>query len=208
MKVTSKIALTGIAAMGMAAPAMAQSASGVLNLASINGSGASQTFTYNLAVKNTGTTSLDSFWYAWIPYLGVLPDNYYNFLPSDPSAETSPTGWSPTVVGPGIFGGGYSIRWDASSNPLTPGATDDFGFTTKDNFATLTGPDTVAFVNLPVGTSYVYTGTAEASAAGVFTVAAGSSTVPEPATFGLMALAAGLLCLRRPRRWGMGLAGA
>lgn len=176
MKLKGKTPLISIAALGIAAPAFAQSASGVVNLVSINGSGPTQTFTYDIVLDNTGTTNIESFWYAWIPFTGSLPDNYYNFLPSDPSGESSPTGWVPTVVGPGIFGGGYSIRWDASSNPLTPGSTDNFGFTTKDNFATITGPDTVAFVSVPVGTSYIYSGVAEDSSTGFLTVQAGSST--------------------------------
>jgi hypothetical protein len=200
MELKNKIALAGIAALGFAAPAFAQSASGVVNLVSINGSGASQTYSYNIVLKNTGTTSIDSFWFAWIPYSGQLPDNYYNFLPSDPSAEVSPTGWSPTVVGPGVFGDGYSIRWDASSDPLAAGSTDDYGFTTKDDFATITGPDTIAFIPTPVGTSYIYTGAPEASPEAEVTIAAGSDVVPEPATLGLLATAAVGIFARRPRR--------
>jgi len=203
MKHSTKILLAAIAAMGLCARANAQtSATGVVNLVSINGSGSNQTFSYNLVVKDTGSTSIDSFWYAWVPYIGSLPDNYYNFLPHSPTAETSPTGWTPTVVGPGIFGGGYSIRWDAGSNDLAPGSTDTFGFTSPDNFATITGTDTVGFIPDPVGTSYIYTGLAEASASSLVTVAAGTSTVPEPATFALMAIAAGSLFVRRPRRLG------
>jgi fibronectin-binding autotransporter adhesin len=188
MNVMNKIALMSIATLGIAAPAFAQTATGVVNLVSINGSGPSQTFTYDIVLDNTGTTNIESFWYAWIPLTGTLPDNYYNFLPSNPSGETSPTGWAPTVVGPGIFGGGYSIRWDTSSNPLTPGSTDNYGFTTKDNFATITGPDTIAFVPVPVGTSYIYSGVPEDSSTGSLTVEAGSST---PVTSGTWNVAGG-----------------
>jgi hypothetical protein len=199
MKFSSKIVLTGLAALGMAASAFGQeSAIGTVNLQSINGTGPSQTFTYNIVLKDNGSTNIGSFWYSWIPYSRTLPDNYYNFLPSKPTAETSPTGWSPTIVGPGIFDPGYSIQWDASADPMTPGSTDDFGFTTPDNFATVTG-STFGF---PSGYAYVYTGGPEAAGdnGGVLVVAAGTSVVPEPASLGMIAVAASALCLRRRKR--------
>jgi hypothetical protein len=199
MKLTSKMVMIGIAALGSAATAFAQeTATGVVNLQSINGSGPGQTFTYNIVLKDTGATNIGSFWYSWIPYSGTLPDNYYDFLPSKPTAETSPTGWSPTLVGPGIFDDGYSIQWNASLNPMTPGSTYDFGFTTPDNFATVTG-STFGF---PSGYSYIYKAGPEApgDGGGVLIVSAGTSVVPEPASLGMIAAAASALCLRRRKR--------
>src|ERR1700722_6427838 len=111
MKLSTKILLAAVAAIGVSTRANAQSATGIINLESITGSGANQSFTYDVSLKDTGSTDIGTFWYSWIPYTGELPDNYYNFLKSKPTAETSPTGWVPNLVGPGLFGGGYSIQW-------------------------------------------------------------------------------------------------
>jgi len=205
MRTMSKLLLSGAAALTIASQVhAAESASGVINLESINGSGASQTFTYDIVLKDTGSTDIGSFWYAWIPYLGVLPDNYYNFLPSDPTAENNPTGWVANIVGPGIFDDGYSIQWVSDSNPMTPGSTFNFGFTTPDKFTTVTGSP----FGFPTGYSYVYQAGPEAAgdSGGFLVVAAGSSTVPEPATLSLLATVAAAVCCRRPRRPVMALA--
>jgi len=187
-------ALFGIGLLAASSEARAQeAATGVINLVSTQGSGASEKFTYDIVLKDTGSTNIGSFWYAWIP-----PDNLYDFLKSKPTAETSPTGWVANLEGLNNGSDYNSIQWVANSNPLTSGSTLNFGFTTPDNFATVTGssPD----FGFPTGYSYVYLGAPEAQGdgGGFLNVAAGS--VPEPATLSLLAVASAALCTRRPTR--------
>jgi hypothetical protein len=199
IRTLSKILLSFMAALAISSQAFgSEAATGVLNLQSVNGSGPGQTFTYSLIVKDTGTTNLNTFWYAWIP-----PAGYYDFLPSTPTADTSPTGWTGYLEGNNDGIDNNSIEWISSSNPLTPGQSLTFGFTTPDNPATVTGNGD--YYGFPIGYSYVYNITAPPGAqpsssdpGALLNVTVG--TVPEPATCGLLALGAAGLCFRRPRR--------
>jgi hypothetical protein len=186
-----KFLLPCLSVVAACAEAHAQeSASGIINEVSTQGSGASQTFTYDIALTNTGPINIETFWYAWIP-----PDNIYDFLKSKPTSETSPTGWTANLEGLNNGRDDSSIQWVTTADPLTPGSTLNFGFTTPDNFATVTGasPD----FGFPTGYSYVYSGAPEADNGGFFNVAAGS--VPEPASFSIIALASSAVLTRRRR---------
>jgi len=195
MKSITKFLLSGIVALAISGHAYAaESATGVINLLAVNGSGPSQTFTYGITLTNTSpTTNISTFWYAWLP-----PDYVYDFLVSTPTAETSPTGWSANLEGYDDGTDNNSIQWVTTTNPLTPGKSLTFDYTTPDNPATVTGPARFGF---PTGYSYVYVGAPEADAGALVNVTPGTLTVtPEPATFGLLGAAAMSLYIRRPRR--------
>jgi hypothetical protein len=190
MKFNSKLILSAISTLALALPAYAaESATGVINLLSTSGTGSNETFTYGITLKNTGATNLETFWYAWLP-----PDNFYDFLPSPPTSEVNPTGWTANLQGLNNGSDNNSIQWVTTTNPLTPGKSLTFDYTSPDNFATVTGPAEFGF---PTGYSYVYIGAPETDSGALVNVAAGSSTVPEPASAGLLGIAAAALCLRR-----------
>jgi len=193
MKSMKKVILVGVAALAMSGRVYAaESATGVINLESINGSGASQTFTYDITLTNTGTTNIGTFWYAWLP-----PDNFYDFLKSTPTAESNPTGWSANIEGLNNGSDNNSIQWVTTTNPLTPGKSLTFGYTTPDDPASVTGPAEFGF---PTGYSYIYVGAPETDSGALVDVAVGSIVTPEPATLGLLGAAGVSLCIRRPRR--------
>jgi len=99
-------------------------------------------YQYDITLNDTGTTSIETFWYAWVPGKG--------FLASDPSNIVSPAGWSAAVTET------YAIQWTTTTAPL---ASDSsllgFQFTSPDTPAEVFG-DSVAFPSFPVGTSVVY----------------------------------------------------
>jgi hypothetical protein len=195
MKSMNKILLSGIASLAMSAAVYgSESATGVLNLQSVSGSGAGATYTYDITLKDTGTTNIGTFWYAWLP-----PDDFYDFLTSKPTAESSPTGWTANLQGEDNSRDGNSIQWVSSTNPLTPGTSLTFGYTTPDNPASVTGGGVGPFP-YPTGYSYIYIGAPETDAGSLVNVAVGDITVPEPATLSLLVAGVAALCTRRPRR--------
>lgn len=141
-----------------------------------NGSGA---YNYTIQLKNTGTTDIGTFWYAWIP------GEFY--LPTEPSSASAPAGWTATMIQAPSAAYGYpawSVRYtaDSSADYLTAGGILNFVFSSTDAPATLAGNST-QFPAMPIGTSYLYS-------QGPF---AGSSyqlvveTVPEPSVLDLLA---------------------
>jgi hypothetical protein len=195
MKAMSKMLLAGIAALAAGARVYgSEAATGVINLQSISGSGASTLYTYDITLKDTGTTDIGTFWYAWLP-----PDNFYDFLKSKPTAETSPTGWVANLEGENNGSDDNSIQWVANSNPLTPGSTFTYDYTTPDSPASVTGPSSP--FGYPTGYSYIYIAGPETDPGSLVNVAAGTLTlVPEPATISLLAIGAASLVIRRPRK--------
>src|SRR5262245_5401665 len=47
-------------------------------------------YDYTILLKNTGTTNIGTFWFAWTP--PDLPDEF-DFLPSEPLSVSQPPGW-------------------------------------------------------------------------------------------------------------------
>jgi hypothetical protein len=145
-------------------------------------------FDYSILVKDTGTTNIGTFWFAWTPPGQPFE---YDFLPSAPLATIQPTGWvAPTPSGiPG-----YSIEfYNVSGTAITPGQTGTFGFTSSATPAQLMGTS----IGFPITTSFIYTGFPEVGAA----AQVGPVFVPEPTSF-LLAAMAGLSCAFAARqRW-------
>ena len=193
MKTMKKALLSSVVLLAISGRAFAiEEATGILNLQSVNGSGANQTFTYNVTLKDTGMTNIETFWYAWLP-----PDNLYDFLKSTPTAESNPTGWTANLEGLKDGTDNTSIQWLTSTNPMAPGDTLTFGYTTPDNPSIVTGPARFGF---PTGYSYIYAGGPETDSGNLVNVAVGNIALPEPASIGGLAAFLGTLAVRRPRR--------
>ena len=129
-------------------PAHAQlSASATVTASQVNAT----TYHYDLVLKNTGTTTIGTFWFAWIPG--------YDFLPSPVSNVKSPASWSDNITHFGASDG-YGIQWLASgpSAYLAAGQTlSGFSFETSATPAQVEG-DFNAYPGNPVETSEVYSG--------------------------------------------------
>ncbi|MFZ1085073.1 MAG: PEP-CTERM sorting domain-containing protein [Terracidiphilus sp.] len=64
-------------------------------------------YDYSLILDNTGTTNIETFWFAWYPQpQGLLID--------PPMSVSSPSGWVGTTPGD------MTVQWTTSSNPLAP----------------------------------------------------------------------------------------
>ncbi len=168
----STIRLALAVAAGLAASAgssLAQSASATISDMSVSGG-----FDYTILLKNTGSDSLNSFWYGWT--------TSGNNLPSNPSSAGNTLGWGNSLDG-------NSIMWvNSSGTALAPGQTGTFTF-----FSTSTP---AAITTAPSGASVAYVNGIDFSQ-GV----SGDSTsafspvlmVPEPSAVGLLLAGLGLL---------------
>lgn len=169
------------AALPAAAAFAALSGSATLNPTTIAGG-----THYDAAVSNTGTTTIGTFWFAWIP------GQFY--LSAVPTTITSPAGWTGSVVG---NASGSSIRWQASSAASyipAGGNLSGFGFNSTNNPAFMSG-NAVNFPSTPVTTSFFYIGAAFGDA-GFRTVV---SVVPTPTSAVALLLVPALAARRRRR---------
>jgi hypothetical protein len=120
-------------------------------------------YSNSIAIHNTGTTTVGTFWFGWVP--GA------DFLPSLPGALTAPAGWY-AYVEQGIYDS-YSIQWYAYSPSfyIQPGQSlSGFGFTSADSPATLQGQSTT-FPSYTCTDSYLYIGAPEGDRGYLFQVA-------------------------------------
>jgi hypothetical protein len=161
--------------MASAVDSQAQSATATISGVAAGGG----VFDYTITLQNTGTTSLDSFWYAW-----TTSGNNLSAAISNPGSSL---GWVDTAIE-----GNTSISWeDSSSNPLAVGHSATFTFDSTETPSAIT--------TLPSGESVVYvsgTGpnTFGENDPGSASPAFAPTLVPEPSSFGLLiAGALGLL---------------
>jgi hypothetical protein len=146
---------------------------------------------YSAKLNNTGTTTIGTFWFAWVPGK--------DFLMTSPINIVSPAGWGSFVTGGGS-GDGYAIQWtaDTSATYLAAGSNlTGFSFQTTDTPSQLMG-DSFYYPTTPDTTSFVYD-QAPFSANSEQIVA--TVVAPEPASLGLLAAAATLMLRRRSRRF-------
>lgn len=133
IKLTSiRLAIAVAGALGAATiSSHAQSAS-----ATISGVQAGSDWDYTITLQNTGTTQLDSFWYAWT--------QGGNNLSTDPTSAGNSLGWANDLDG-------NSIMYEGSAgDPLAAGSSATFTFvSTEDPTAITTSPsgESVAYVN-------------------------------------------------------------
>lgn len=140
-------------------------------------------FDYTITVKNTGSTNIETFWFAWIPGAG--------FMSASPSNVTSPTNWSDILTN-----SNEAIQWTTTTNPLTPGSSLDFSFESSETPSQMAGFAAPPFASTPVTTSFVYIGAPLADPGDQFVV----ESAPEPSALGLLALGAlAFISLRRVR---------
>jgi hypothetical protein len=175
----------GLTAIGtiLAAAGAASAAETASATISDTGSGP---FNYSITLHDTGTTTVGTFWYSWIPG--------FDFMKSSPTSVTPPSGWADQITGGG-GSDGYAILFTANSsaNYIASGGSLVFNFVSPDNFATMTGnsPTHPAY---PIGTSYIYSAGEFSDGGDQFVVAA-----PEPASASLLGVA-GVMVLKRRRR--------
>jgi hypothetical protein len=142
-------------------------------------------FQYDLTLNNTGTTTIGTFWFSWVPG--------DNFMPVSPTSITSPAGWQEFITSGGPSGG-FAIQWTAktAANDLAAGSS-LAGF---DFDSTLTSAQLQAFASGnpsdPVSTAFVYNQT-PFSDAGFQLTAMPATATPEPTTILITALGFGLI---------------
>ncbi len=148
-------------------------------------------YNYALTLNNTGTTSIGTFWFAWVPGAG--------FLTTTPSSISSPAGWTEINTN-----AGDAIQWTSTTSLLAAGQSlSGFNFTSTESptqlLGTFAGSPTGAGAGDPDLTSVAYAGAPLVGTASQFVVSAVAVT-PEPDSlvltltgFGL----AGLAALRR-----------
>jgi PEP-CTERM motif len=141
--------------------------------ATISGVQDGANFDYTILLHNTGSTSLNSFWYGWI--------QFENDLPTDPSSANNSLGWANNLDG-------NSIQWENSTGTaLAAGQTATFTFVDSSTPAQITAGisgESVAYVG-----SIDFSQSAAGDSTGIFTPTLVAA--PEPSTFAL--LGAGLV---------------
>ncbi len=142
-------ALAGVLLFQRSATAGEQ-ALGVALLQQVN----TNTFRYDIDLKDSGTTNIGTLWYSWIPG--------DDFLPISPTNIVSPSGWTAQITHVGAADG-FAVQWVNQSGPLTPGQTlSGFGFDVQQTPAELSGS--------PTSTSFVYIGQPLTDAGFQFTI--------------------------------------
>jgi hypothetical protein len=147
---------------------------------------------YDLILNDTGTTTVGTFWFAWIPG--------QNYMPTTPFNIAGPTSWTPVITGGGA-GNGHAVRWVAAVGVrLNPGDSQSgFGFDSATTPTEMAG-NAVYFANPPVTTTVVYSAGAFSDAGLTFTIPLTAAATPEPSAIVLSSLGlAGLMAARRKR---------
>jgi hypothetical protein len=128
--------LTFAVAAGLAASTAPSHAQGAI--ATISDVPAGSAFDYTIILQNTGSTSLNSFWYGWTTSGNNLPVGH------NPTSAGNSLGWANILDG-------NSIEWENSSGTaLAPGQSGTFTFASTATPSAITAPpsgDSVAYVN-------------------------------------------------------------
>jgi len=177
-------------AAGLVASAVSSQAQSALATISET-SGGGGTFDYTITLQNTGSDSLNSFWYGWTPGVFDLP---LGSVVSGTTVTSSSLGWVATIDN---TGSGDSIQWQnsASAPSLTAGESATFTFDSPTSLSAIT--------TSPSGESVAFTTDAIQFNQGVSgqstPIFSPTSAVPEPSSLGLMA--GGLIGMVGSCRW-------
>jgi hypothetical protein len=167
----------------------AETASATISATALGGGN----FQYNIALKNTSSTPIGTFWFSWIPG--------YDFMNVIPTSITAPTGWINPVTGPDFTSDGYAIEYynnGGSGDQLAAGATDNFSFDSTETLSQISGAGMGPLGSIyDQTTAFVYAGFPETDAGFEFNA---TPVVPEPVSAGILATSAGALLLRRRNR--------
>ncbi|HET6250063.1 MAG TPA: Ig-like domain-containing protein [Tepidisphaeraceae bacterium] len=137
-------------------------------MVSTTGSGSGTVYHYDITVNSTGTTSIGTFWFAWLPG--------QDFLPSAPLTEASPSGWGAAVTGTHDQSDGSAIEWTTTTSPIAPGdSLSGFDFTSPDSPAALAGQSPTHPIYAAM-LSTIYNGMPLSSDVSEFTVAPAVTT--------------------------------
>lgn len=174
-----RFALVLALAAGLAASTVSGHAQGAT--ATIFGVPDGANYDYTITLQNTGSSSLNGFWYGWT--------GSGNNLPSNPTSAGNLLGWANILDN-------NSIRWQNSTGTaLLPGHSGTFTFVSTSIPAAITTP--------PSGGSVAYNGTIDFSQGlpGDSSPAFSPVLVPAPEPSSLALLAAGLLVMAGSGRW-------
>lgn len=149
-------------------------------------------FQYDLTLSDTGTTTIGTFWFGWVPG--------DNFMPVSPTGITSPAGWQEIVTSGGPSNG-FAIQWTAvtPANNLMAGNTlSGFSFDSSLTLAQLESP-AAGNPSDWVSTSFVYSG-APFSDDGFQLTPTNAVATPEPSEFALAVVGLGVVLVGVSRR--------
>ena len=141
-------------------------------------------YNYSVTLDNTGTTTIGTFWFSWVPGAG--------FLSATPTNVGSPAGWADRLTNSGA-----AIQWTTTTNDLLAGGTDSgFSFDSTESPSQLMlnygGPGTGT--GNPVTTSFVYITTPLGDPGFQLSATpAATAPTPEPGSFVLLITGLGLL---------------
>jgi hypothetical protein len=148
-------------------------------------------FQYNLTLNNTGTTTIGTFWFSWIPGRG--------FLSVTPTNVLSPADWGDVLTN-----GGDAIRWTTSTLLAAGASVTGFTFDSTETPAQLAGPFAGPGLGTgdPVDTAFVYIAAPLADPGfQLVAAAAKNAPVPEPSPLAILAtLMLGFAALAARRR--------
>jgi hypothetical protein len=129
---------------------------------------------YSITLNNTGTTTIGTFWFAWVPGAG--------FLSATPTEIGSPAGWTEMTTNSGA-----AIQW-ITSTPLAAGSSlSGFTFDSTETPAELLS----AFTGTGTGsgdsqsTAFVYSGAPLVGPGDQLVVTPAAVVTPEPSTLAL-----------------------
>ena len=128
---------------------------------------------YSITLKDTGTTTIGTFWFSWIP--GA------DFMPVAPLSHPAPAGWTDSITNMGPSDG-FAIRYIASSpsSDLQPGQSKVFHFHSSATPKEVFGKSTFYPTQL-VTTSFVYSGAPFSDAGYEFHSSSNKVIPPAPA---------------------------
>jgi len=191
VRLPDKTVVLGISlGLGVATTLNAQVINAVATISSQSLGGGMYDYVINLQNSASSTSSIETFWYAWLP-------SGENFLVSSPSSVTPPNASWSYNISYGYYDYyyyDYGIEFTSTTDPINPGSSRNFEFVSSDPPSVINGESTI-YPGYQVGTSYVYSGIVSGAMEQIVVTQA----VPEPSLAGLFALGGLIWCARRFR---------